>query len=106
MRSMTSEIKINKEKLARQLNEWGLDLKKFRSRASRAEGDAKAKFESKAMELQIQLDEGRNRLKELRKAGKAATAELLKGVEAARGKLEKSFEKARAEFARLESRSK
>jgi hypothetical protein len=106
MPSTMKKSQFNADELASELNEWGIDLKKLRARAGKASGDAKIRLEGKTAELQKRLDEGRDKLEALRKAGKAATAELKKGAEAARGRLEKAFENAKAEFEQLGSQSK
>jgi capsule polysaccharide export protein KpsE/RkpR len=98
MQPTTTNAQVNTERLTNQLNEWGIDLKRFRDRAGQASGDARAKLEIQVAALQAHLDEGRSKLEELKNSGKAASGELEKGVQAAGVSLEKAFARAKAEF--------
>lgn len=98
MEQKRKEAGTKTEILEARLKEWGIDLERFKVRAGKATGDAKAKLEGEVEVLQAELSAGRKKLDELRKSGGAASGELKKGVEGAFILLEKAFKKAKAKF--------
>ncbi len=80
------------------VKEWGLDLKRFRAKAAKANGSAKQKLEEDAAVLRNKLDGAKTKLADMKKSGKAASAELARGVEKARSNLRKAFRRAKAKL--------
>jgi hypothetical protein len=98
METGKKEMQAKAEILDARLKEWGIDLERFRAKASKANGEAKAKLESEVAVLQTHLNEARKNLDGFRKTGQAASGEMKKGIEDASAKLKTAFDRARAKF--------
>jgi chromosome segregation ATPase len=98
MEQEKKEKEVKLETLEERLKEWGIDLEKFRAKADKTKGMAKAGLEKEVAALQAKLNEAKKKLEELKKADYAASAELKKGIENAWAELKKAFDSATAKF--------
>ncbi len=98
MEQENKEAQVKVEMLEARLKEWGIDLEKFRAKADKTKGKAKAELEREVAALRAKLNEAQKKLEELKKTGDAASGELKKGIENAWAELKKSFDSATAKF--------
>jgi GTP-binding protein EngB required for normal cell division len=98
MEQEKKEAQVKVETLEARLKEWGIDLQKFRAKADKIKGTAKAGPEREVAALQAKLNEAKKKLEEFKKADRAASAELKKGIENAWAELKKAFDSAKAKF--------
>jgi hypothetical protein len=98
MEQEKKEPQVKVETLEDRLKEWGIDLEKFRAKADKTKGMAKAGLERDVAALQAKLNEAQKKLEEVNKADDAASAELKKGIENAWAELKKAFDSAKAKF--------
>ena len=98
MEQEKKEDQVGAETLDTRLKEWGIDLEKFRAKADKTKGKAKAELEREVTALRAKLNEAQKELEELKKTGDAASGDLKKGVENAWAELKKAFESATAKF--------
>jgi hypothetical protein len=92
-------MKMNKEeyidKMARDLEEWSLDIDEYKLRASRGPIDVQADYEQSIRNLQEKRDLLASKLRELRGFSGDAWTTLERGVETAKHELRDAFEAAR-----------
>ena len=91
MEKRKQEAQARAEILDDRLKEWGIDLERFRVKASKANGEAQGKFETGVAALRTKLDDAKVSLAELKKSGDAASKELRKGVGQAYARLGKGI---------------
>jgi len=88
---LRKEAQAKAEMLEARIRDWGIDLRKFRARAAKANGGAKAKLAADAAILRSKLDKAKTRLVEMKKSGDAASAKLARSVGKARDKIRKGL---------------
>jgi capsule polysaccharide export protein KpsE/RkpR len=98
MEQEKKEAQVKVETLEARLKEWGIDLEKFRAKADKTKGKAKAELDREVAALRAELNEAQKKLEELKKADEAASAELKKGIENAWAELRKAFNRAAEKF--------
>ncbi len=85
-------------KMQAQLDLWAAELNKLKAKAGAKEADAKLEIEKNSRELESKINEARQQMEQLSKAGGEAWESMREGVENAWGSLKKGFTEAAAKF--------
>ena len=86
------------KKLKAQLDEWSAELDKLETKARKAKGEIKIKYEEQVASLRRQRDEAKQKLAQIQEVADNAWEELKQGAEDTWAKLKKAFSKARSQF--------
>ncbi len=86
------------KKLQAQLDEWGAEIDKLKSKADKAEADAQLEYYKQIEELRSMQQSAASKLTELKDAGDDAWEDLKAGVDSAWDSLANSVKSAASRF--------
>ena len=86
------------EKLQAQLDEWGIDLAKLKSKAAETTEEARLEMDVQLVTLEAKLEAGKEKLAELADTSEEAWESIQGGLESAWGSMKTAFSEAAAKF--------